>query len=1104
MGIRLRRSNRAEVLLDQLAEAIAAGPSASVNARTPPGDSVRDRVPGPECIAVQGAGMERWVSMRLAERLGVWAQPWFPFPRALAESALDAALGPAEPDAARVFRPDGLTWAIAAQLPSLIEEPAFAPVHHYARGEATGDRALSLAAQLARCFDQYLVYRPEWILRWEQGQGDDFQARLWRAVMTHLPDAHIARRAQRLVEWVEQGGDVRAQDSSFPDRIHLFGLSTLPPLFMRILDVLSTQLEVNLYVLAPCREFAGHLSHADRHTPDAPGMLAGLGKLSRDFQHVLEEECQYEEPAGDLFVDPGTDSLLHGLQSDLLTLTTRPAEEPPLSLSPSDRSVTVHVCHSPTRELEVLRDQIRARLENDPTLRPQDIVVMAADIERYAPAILAVFGADADADDHIPYRVADRGVRATAEVVDALSAVLDLVDSRVSASDVLDLLARPTVRARAGIDEEQLPQLQHWVAESGARWGLDAEHRGQQGQPALSGNTWQSGLDRLLLGYASPSDQRALFAGTLPYDDVEGQQAVTLGRFVAFCDRLFEGVLSLAQPRTLPEWQRDLAALMDGLLAVQPATASQHTRLRDALADMVQSAELVDMQGTVPLRTVRRELEAALERRRGSWGFLAGGVTFCQHVPMRAIPFRLVCMLGMDDESFPRSTRAPGFDRMAEKPRRGDRVARDDDRQVFLEAVLSARDALLISYVGRSVQDDSVRPPSVVVEQLLQLVEASTVQATEDGSLSLFTEDSARDQCTQKHPLQRFSPAYFPARRDHDWFSFDEDARAAAEGLLQPRRQARPFVPDALPERPSQDRELTLDDLIRFFRNPSRALLQQRLGVYLPGDLEDLPDREPMALEGLDGWFVGEALLARCAQGQPLEAEYELLVAQGVLPLGTPGRLAFDRQCQRAQAVLDAVPVQGAADHLLLDQRIGDVRLRGRLDARFVGEGPRGALRLERTFSTVGPRHLLKAWIRHLALGCVAPGEPTLVAGRKGGDATVHRFEPVADAEVQLGELVQLYALGQRTALPFFVDSAWAYVDQRQRKGDAAAEHAARNAFNARQGGDAQDPYVLQVYNDAPPDDPFALGADQAPGFADLAVRVLGPMHAHLEVEGKA
>ena len=453
------------------------------------------------------------------------------------------------------------------------------------------------------------------------------------------------------------------------------------------------------------------------------------------------------------------------------------------------------------REIEVLQDRLLEMFQTDPTLLPRDILVMTPDIKTYAPFIQAVFSIPKDDPRWIPFSIADRGVREESKVIDSFLNLLDLHGSRLGASQVLGVLESPSVQKRFGLSEADLELIHRWVRETGIRWGIDGESRGRLGLPGFQENTWRAGMERMLLGYAMPDQDGQMFAGILPYDRIEGGDASVLGNFLGFVERLFVSVKELDELRTLEEWSAFLAALLEEFFLPDEETARDVKVIRQTLHDLAGKQALSGFNEKIGLDVIKSYLKTFLEAEGFGFGFLTGGVTFCAMLPMRSIPFKVICLAGMDDDTYPRQTKPLGFDLMAKNPRPGDRSRRNDDRYLFLEAILSAREKLYISYVGQSIQDNSPIPPSVLVSELTDYIRQGFEVPGKE----------TREQIVTKHRLQAFSPDYF--KEKGKLFSYSTENFEASQRAIQRREDPVPFISKGLSEPGEEWKTIDLDQL---------------------------------------------------------------------------------------------------------------------------------------------------------------------------------------------------------------------------------------------------------------------------------------------------
>ncbi|MCB1918397.1 MAG: exodeoxyribonuclease V subunit gamma [Candidatus Competibacteraceae bacterium] len=1074
------QGNRLENLTDQLAESLR-HPLHSPLAR--------------EIIVTQSNGMARWLSLQLANRLGVCANIAFQFPAPFLWEMSRAVLRWLPPTSA--FDRPVLNWRVMALLRDLEAVPRFAPVRAWL-GDGDDDfRRHELACRIADCFDQYLIYRPDWITQWEEGQEDHWQAELWRR-LARGDEAHRTRVQNQLRTVLRQG---QVDPRRLPERVAIVGVSALPPLYLDLLAELARYVEVHLFLLNPCREYWGDI-RAERDLarlgedidPDAEyltvgnPLLASLGKQGRDFIDLLPG---YPRVESDHFVEPGSDSLLHCLQADILHLRERGTDEhPPLSLRPDDRSLQIHVCHGPMREVEVLHDQLLDLLATQRDLRPSDIMVMAPDIARYGPLIEAVFDA-APRERRIPFSVADQGLPVENPLVEVFFELLDLSGERFDAAQVLSLLEPSAVRRRFGLNEDDLERIRQWVRGVGIRWGIDASAKDAWALPATTEHTWRAGLDRLLLGYALPGQGRDLYASILPYDEIEGGEAQALGGLQSFLAALFELRDGLRERHPPTDWIVILRALLERFFEPREREENELQLIRKALDALGEQTELAGFAEPVSLSVVKATLRELLTTSESGAGrFLSGGVTCCAMTPMRSIPFAVICLIGMNDDAYPRPHQPVGFDLLAKRFQRGDRSRRQDDRYLFLETLLSARRVLYLSYVGQSIRDHSVLPPSVLVSELLDVV---------DRGFQTTNGERASAQLVTRHPLQAFSRRYFTG--DPRLFSYArewiEASRQAGRGELDKP----PLLTGELSEPEPALRWVTLETLTRFFRNPARWLLRERLGVQVGEGEEALETREPFVLDGLENYQLLDRMLDLHREGRSVADIETIMRASGALPHGQVGECLFAGASERVARFagrLGRVLPRRDTKPLEVDLMLGDFRLTGRLTG-MTASGWVGY-----RLAKIKAADYLNLWLHHLALNVAAPEGVARQSHWVAEDQDVV-LDALEHPQALLKTLLDLYWQGSCRLLPFFPKSALAYVEsfrKAQEKGKEAdpdkALWAARQVWEGSEQqaslAERRDAYYQLAFGDVDPLDST---------FTAMAMAVFGSLFETMDANSQ-
>jgi exodeoxyribonuclease V gamma subunit len=1002
-GLYLRTGNRLETLLEELV-AVVGKPLPSVLQ--------------PEIIVVQSLGMGRWLSLELAKQQGICANVQFPFPQRLLSDLFRVAL-PETPQSKDFDRPM-MTWRLMNLLSKMVEGPGFEAVHNYVTGERSELKRFQLATKITETFGQYLAFRAEMILNWETGQENHWQAVLWRELTRLAQGLHQPALGRKLAETLRHGGPALKK---LPSRISIFGISTLPKFYLGMMEALAEQIEVHLFVMEPTAQWWQDIVSAreegkmlrrqpnrtaeDLHLERGNTLLASMGKLGRDFLGFVADldSAIHQE----FFVEPAGDTMLARIQKEIFQLRD-PGQKLPVCRH--DRSIQVHSCHSEMREVEVLHDQLLALLSDNPGLQPQDIVVMMPDVAVYASLIEAVFDTPEIQNQRIPYSIADRTARVENGIIDTFLTILEIGGGRFGPSSLLNILESPAVQGRFELTQTDLETIRVWIDKVAIRWGIDAAHREKLGLPAFAQNTWREGLDRLLLGYALPGGNRQLFKNILPCDEIEGRLAETLGSFIEFTSRVFETAKELETARTLGGWQATLREVMDRFFDPTEDVEREMLQVRRVLESLGEAGAASCCDEIVDLDVLLAFLSDTFGSSVSGSGFLQGAVTFCALKPMRSIPFKVIAILGMNDAAYPRKPAVTGFDLITQNPQPGDRSVRDDDRYLFLEALLSARQVFYVSYVGQSIKDNSALPPSVLVSELLDYL---------DRAFEVPPGQSAKEFCVTKHRLHPFNVDYF-SRSDQRLFSYSVDNCRAGEMARSVRSQPRIFVSNLIGEPEEEWRTVDLASLIAFFRNPTQFFIKKRLGITLSDGAGMLEEREPFALDSLTQYQIEEELLAKALSGSELEREIPLILASGWLPHGHFGATSSRKLCRDMKAF--AAIVAGHVNSkplppVMIDRVVGDWTLNGRIDGLH-----ENGLACYRP-ATLQPKDMLKIWILHLALHCTGRSSSVLI-----GRESMQVYRPVEDSSVLLRDLLALYWRGLREPLRFFPRSSHAFAKE--------------------------------------------------------------------------
>lgn len=1101
----LYRAQRSDALARDLAGVLA----------TPPGDPFAR-----EIVAVPTKGVERWLAQQLSHVLGagahadgVCALVEFPSPARVVAEALTVASGfDADTDP---WRQAALTWSVLEVLDSVLDQSWALPLRRHLAGPDAADwrrgRRYALASKVAALLAGYADERPSMMLGWLEGRDDDgagetvpadllWQPALLRVVRERVGEPGPAERLQAACERLVS----EPTASALPDRLSIFGPTRLSTAQLQVLAALAQRRELYLWLPHPSpalwRRVAalGPPAGATTTTPvrrrDDPArevarhpLLRSLARDARELQQRLAtvvpgDSVVPTDSGGSEPVSRPASTLLGRVQAALA------ADEPPssarLPFDAGDLSLEVHSCHGRARQVEVLREVVLHKLQADPGLEPREILVMCPQIEVFAPLLSAVLGLDGEGGQgdgshpgqQLRVSLADRSVRQTNQVLAVLDRVLDLAAGRLPVSAVRDLVSLSPVRRRFGLDTDDVELLETWVEAAAVRWGLDLDHRAGAGLGSVGQGTWQVGLDRIVLGIAVSEYDGAQIGHALPLDGIDSKRAELAGRFAELVARLGDIVRGMASPQPLEQWLQLLEQVLTNLCDTAGSDAWMLVAARSALADVAVAGAA---HQTLALSDVRALLGELLAGRPTRTSFRTGSLTVCTMMPMRSVPHRVVILLGLDEQSFPRGEGTDGDDVLLREPWVGERDRRSEDRQLLCDALCAASDAVVVLYSGRDERTNDALAPAVPVAELLDTVDAM-VDCGPGG---------ARERLVVQQPLQPFDPSCFvPGQyRPTVPFSHDTTALAGACAARAPRAPVPALVGSALPLEPMP--QVDLDDLLRWGDDPARELVRYRLGVGLV-EADELPlDEVLVEMDALQAWGVGDRLLSDRLRGlsQAEAAGTEWL--RGLLPPGRLGARIIEKQGEKVEQVFTAAtPWRGLPVEQL------DVDLQLPSGRRLTGSlGLKGSTLLAASTSSLKAKVRWRAWVQLLALAAARP-DVEVDAVCIGGGTSAYLPPGPGDALARLDDVVELMVESRSRRMPLPTATGYVYAQRAMRMSPAVALEGARGEWwNDRyERGECTDRFVAALWGVRPPIEVLldgALADDPASELAVLSLR---------------
>jgi exodeoxyribonuclease V gamma subunit len=1117
MALNLYTSNKIESLLPILADVV----------RQP-----RKSLFQEEIIVVQSRGMEQWLSLEIAKKLKINAFCRFPFPTAFFNKLLQADhtfKGDFMP-----FDPGLLTWRIFQVLPALLGEPSFAQLRSYLV-DNTDIKLFQLSKKIADIFDQYTMYRSDMIEQWEQNTGDDsWQKRLWQKLSMDLPSHRLHLKNMFINALKASKGH-----PDLPERVSFFGISSLPVFFTGMIEIVAQFIEINYFLLNPCSEFwddivsERELTQLNRkrkrlrkkavdttieHFETLNPLLSSFGTYGRDFLARLHGTNTDESYT---LVTSESKSLLQYVQNQIVM----PFEQTQGTISSPDSSIQIHSCHSKMREIQVLHDFLLDSLNTNADLKLSDIAVMAPEIGEYSEHISNVFVASDGP--QMQYTITDKTLQDSSPVSTTFLEILSLVNSRFTFTSIINILENESVREKFNITLDEVLQIKHWLIETQVNWARDPKHKESLNLPPTSENTWKSGIDHLLLGFVMPKLDFILYQGITGNDLINSStSAETFGKFLSYYKALENVTATLSKSYTLVEWVKVIHSLITTFFYDSETTQSELsmlTKIAEQLISYTQyfdaTAQSIDNKLVISFDVILTWLRGEIASTRISHGYMNGGITFCSLLPMRGIPFKIICLIGMNENVFPRRSSAMSWDLIASHPRKGDRSIEIEDRYVFLETIMSVREALYISYLGQNEHNDRVAHASICVEELVSYVgmvgggSKEQVVSSKEGDGGIWKteargqepESSSQEQggLVRMHKLHAFNPVYFKhtdisqqvieyVKVNGPYFSYSTHAYQSAVTLLKSRGNydEKPFIVHEITLPDDHRFEITINDLIAFYKNPSKYFLNNMLRVEFAYHDETVEDVESFRLDHLERYEIRQRIFDAVFNNAGSDRQlYDYYNALNLLPHGQPGSVEFDQIYQNVREFSDRVADYCKTSQLQnpdIDYTFENIFVFGSLRPVFTSN-----MILCRN-SKEKPQDLLSAWIQHLFLNTLKSDDYPKSTILLSSD-TSRKFNPVSNPNHYLDMLLGYFKQGCIQPLRFFPKTSSVYAGTLQSGREKALLDATKKwlvaDYNSFDPPESEERYIALCFK----------GIDPLNGeFETVASEILRPMYDHM------
>jgi exodeoxyribonuclease V gamma subunit len=998
--ITICRSNRLTHLGDQIAHRLREGRG---------GDPFV-----PDTVIVPNLDTSGWLKIHLAEKNGFAGNIRFMLPAEWMWSSIREWI----PDVPEELPsdPGPMKWTLFSLLKDETQRKQFPLLDRFIRrqpSETQDEALLQLSGRLASLYDKYLVYRPEMVLRWQKGQtgsGDEkWQAELWNLMNSRWKDIHTGAAAMNRADLysmlLEKSETGQIQNKS---TLHLFNPGLIPPPVAKLIGTQGKERDITLYLISPSRQPGSH----------------PLIDLLGDEQESIRTLYSFRKAEQEDFFEPakqGKKSNIEKIRESLLDADDKPELAVHQNTIPG---IEIRSCHSPLREIEVLHDYLLGLFNNNQELAPDDVLVVTPDLQKYLPSIHAVFGNPEQGLPAIPYHAAGNKPVLMDQAVQHL---LSLPGSRFAFDDVMDFFQMEPVREKFGLSETEAAYVKDWMRQNHVFWAIDDDHRREWNQPDGSLQTWSAAIKRGWLGQMIATGPGEFYRDTLLFPGITtSDEREWWAAFADFLDQLNTMRLEAGGIKSADEWCRLVSAWCDRFFDARQLMNYNSSGTSSLAEDLARSISLSGIEEKLPFRLIMSELSDQLKSGGAGRARLHRGVTFSNMVPVRSLPFKAVALIGLNEGVFPRKESLPEFDLMLQNPETTDRNHRNEDKNLFLESILSAGEYHYCSYIGQSAVDNEPLPPSPVLAGWASYLSGLTGLST--------------DQIIQKEAISSFSLNNY--RAGH---SFSQTGYSSAQAI-RGESDKTPFVFSKESEEEPAGELVPAEKFCSFFSNPVRAFVRSRLDARLT-DISDEPDE--FTLNSFEKHLLYEKVFLWMTEGKTGDEIQSLLLGSGLMPAGWPGEKEAEELVSSVANSIGLIEQLGVTPELRrfsVQAEISGLQIGGEITSYSASSF------LDLSFSSGSGSLYLQSWIRHLLLhvsDTAETGKSHLICGLKKNEPKIFRFRVPDEPALLLEKLTKLYLEGLEKPLPFFPKTVYEYAENIE-KGE---DHALNKAAEAFEGG---------------------------------------------------
>ncbi|MFI4853104.1 MAG: exodeoxyribonuclease V subunit gamma [Candidatus Makana argininalis] len=880
----------------------------------------------PEIIVVKNKNISEWLKIKLSEQLGIYSNIKFITISKFIWTMISNLL----PNIKYKYIQNNsiMTWKIMSLIPNIINNKYFLKIKLYLNNNDIVKK-FKFSRSLSYIFKQYLIYRPDWLKSWINGklvnglsEEQIWQSFLWRKLIHNKLNYNelILQNYDNFHYFEKIIKNKYLKKKKLPNRAFIFGISSIPPMYIKLLELLGHYMDIHNMIINPCKNYWGDIEYLNlfekiinKYIKENNNIISVKKKKKNIFKQNIDKfklgnyflsswgkKCkEYIYLISNLnriieinaFIKPNNTNILNLIKKDILFLKKYSFDDKKniyknkilkRMIKKKDFSISINSCINFFKEIEILYEKILFLMSQDHKLKPQDIIVMAPNINIYLPSIKSIFG-NYHLKNNLPFYISDIISKEINLISKAFIRLLNLPFIKLSTKEIIKLLEVKSISYKFKIKNKEIDILKKWMLESGIK--LESDEEKKNDKLITNFNSFNFGFNRMFLGYAMESCY-GYWNNILPYDKTYGLSSVLLGNFYNLINNIKYFKKKLSKPKKIKSW----FAISEMIISSFFCATSYKEKdvlilIKKTWKKILKNCYKSQFKDKISIKLITEELFNILNKKKIINNYLFGKINFCNIKSMSSINFKIVCILGINDNIFIKKKNRNNFNLIYKYPRIGDKNILEDYKYCFLESMLSAKNIFYISFIGNNIKNNNINTTSIFVNELIDYISNNFYI---EGDKNLDNKQmmiNVIKHIFKYHENKIFlKPNIFYFKKKN--FYLKQNLKTLKHDLSLNSKLLLNF----------KNKILKLEDMIIFYKNPIKTWFIKNLGIFYNKSFTEISNEKDYINNIYITHKIKEKILNLMIQRKNIIKIFNEIKYSGLLPNGIFGEIFFLEQ----------------------------------------------------------------------------------------------------------------------------------------------------------------------------------------------------------------